>query len=382
MSLQHARVAIVGGGLSGLCAAYLLEQKGMQDWVLLESRPTVGGRILSVPARAGTSAARGVPEELNRFDLGPTWFWPDFQPEFSRMIDDLGLERFNQFETGDMVVERTAQEPPQRARGYVNSPSAMRLIGGMGALVDALSRRLPPTRVFTGHTVRELRSVGMHVALDGEDPGGEAITWQADHVLLAMPPRLAAQSLRFAPALPAPLQRQWQDTPTWMAPQAKFVAVYDTPFWREQGLSGQARSARGPMVEVHDASFPGGSAALFGFVGVPARVRQGLAEGTLRAHCRAQLVRLFGASAATPRAEFIKDWSCDPHTATLDDLDSDGQHGTAPAAVPAQGPWHGRVTGIASEWSPQFPGYLAGCVQAARMGLQTLVPNLSLEPIR
>lgn len=92
-----------------------------------------------------------------------------------------------------------------------------------------------------------------------------------------------------------------------MAPQAKYVAIYDTPFWREQGLSGEGRSARGPLGEIHDASMPGGSAALFGFLGVPARVRSTVSDEVLRTHCRAQLVRMFGPLAATPKAEAIKD---------------------------------------------------------------------------
>ncbi|EDT04545.1 hypothetical protein BamIOP4010DRAFT_1927 [Burkholderia ambifaria IOP40-10] len=64
-----------------------------------------------------------------------------------------------------------------------------------------------------------------------------------------------------------------------MAPHAKYIAIYDTPFWRDQGLSGEARSARGPFGEIHDASMPGGCAALFGFFGVPAQVRQNVSHG-------------------------------------------------------------------------------------------------------
>lgn len=364
---QHSRVAIVGGGLSGLYAAFLLDQQGIHDWVLLESRPSLGGRILSVPV---TQGAR--PGPADRFDLGPAWFWPDFQPALDRLIDDLGLERFEQFEAGDMMVERTTQEPPRRTRGHAASPVSMRLAGGMGALVDALSRRLDPARIFTAHTVRGLRSMDTRVVLACDGPDGNALTWRADHVLLAMPPRLASQSIRFEPALPAPLLRQWQATPTWMAPHAKYVAVYDRPFWRERGLSGQARSGCGPMVEIHDACLPAGSAALFGFVGVPARVRQGLDTGVLQAHCLAQLVRLFGEEAASPRAQFIKDWSCDPFTATAADIEGSGHHATAPVAATGEGPWRGCITGIASEWSPQFPGYLAGCVEAASLGVQAL----------
>ena len=141
------------------------------------------------------------------------------------------------------------------------------------------------------------------------------------------------------------LVQQWQDTPTWMAPHAKYVALYGAPFWREQGWSGEARSACGPMVEIHDASAPGGSAALFGFVGVPARARASLPPDVLRAHCRAQLARLFGQQAALPQADFLKDWAQEPHTATAADVDGPAEHAQAPDAAASSGAWLGRLTG-------------------------------------
>ncbi|HEX7985505.1 MAG TPA: FAD-dependent oxidoreductase, partial [Duganella sp.] len=159
-------------------------------------------------------------------------------------------------------------------------------------------------------------------------------------------------------------------TATWMAPHAKYVAIYDEPFWRAQGLSGSAHSGGGPLGEIHDASMQGGSAALFGFLGVPARTRQRLTDDVLLTHCRAQLTRLFGPQADAPRAEFIKDWSKDALTATPADLDAGGDHGHAPAAAPASGPWQGRLSAIASEWSPRFPGYVAGAIDAAELGVR------------
>ena len=142
---------------------------------------------------------------------------------------------------------------------------------------------------------------------------------------------------------------------------------------REQGLSGEARSAIGPLGEIHDASMPGGSAALFGFFNIPADVRHSVPEDALRQHCRAQLVRLFGSPAATPQAEFTKDWALEPYTATAADLqDGAQQHAQAPARSATTGPWSGRLTGIASEWSPHFPGYIAGAIEAASLGMDAL----------
>lgn len=247
--------------------------------------------------------------------------------------------------------------------------------------------RLDPTRIITGQQVRHLRATDWHIELDSTDAAGRTTTWRTEQVLLALPPRLAEDSIAFTPALSPALAQQWRDTATWMAPHAKYVAIYNAPFWRGQGLSGEARSVRGPLGEIHDASMPGGSAALFGFLGMPARVRKSVSEDQLRSLCRAQLSRMFGPEAAIPKAEFIKDWAQDPYTATAADLDGAGLHVEAPAATAASGPWHGRLNGIASEWSPQFPGYIAGAIEAASLGVQALstlatgADNLPATPV-
>lgn len=365
---QNTPVAIVGGGVSGLCAAYLLEQRGLKDVLLLEARPALGGRIVSVQVPGLLDDAALA--ETNRFDLGPSWFWPAAQPQLDALVAELGLERFEQHETGDMVVERSMAGSPVRTRGYASAPPSMRLVGGMAALTDALRQRLRSTRVLTGQVVRHLHSSADAVEVDSEDAAGHISRWNAQHVLLALPPRLVAERIDFTPELPPALARAWRHTATWMAPHAKYVAVFDKPFWREQGLSGEARSACGPMVEIHDASAPGGSAALFGFVGVTARARANLPPDVLRAHCRAQLARLFGQQAALPQADFLKDWAQEPHTATAADVDGPAEHAQAPDAAASSGAWLGRLTGVGSEWSPLFPGYLAGAIDAASRGVE------------
>lgn len=368
------RIAIVGGGLSGLYAAYLLEQKGITDYELIEARPTLGGRIASV-SPSGDPAADVVEttEDIDRFDLGPSWFWPGIQPQLDRFVSDMGLERFAQHEDGETMVERSPNEPPIRMRGYVNSPTSMRLVGGMGGMIDALRHNLPPSRIVTGLTVRQLQVKDLHIELDCVTFHGHSTTKIAEHVLLAMPPRLVVTSINFAPELPKDLVLQWRSTSTWMASQAKYFAFYDTPFWRQQGLSGDAHSAHGPLSEIHDATMPGGSAALFGFFGIPARMRKNMPGKVLREHCRAQLVRLFGEKAANPRGEAIKDWALEPFTATASDLTGAGQHAEAPLSAIRLGPWSGRVVGIGSEWSRAFPGYLAGAIDAATRGVEEIV---------
>ena len=367
MTAHRSRIAIVGGGLAGLYAAYLLEQAGIEDYMVLEAREMWGGRIATVSPASGASA-------LDRFDLGPTWFWPAYQPQLDDLIASLGLERFAQYEAGDMLVERAPNTPPMRTRGYASAPRSMRLLGGMSGLIDALRLRLTSGKLLLGQRVRRLRVEGPTLVLDAEDAQGQTSSYQAMHMLLALPPRLALRWIDFSPALPMSVVQAWQGTATWMAPHAKYVACYDAAFWREQGLSGEARSAWGPLGEIHDASMPGGTAALFGFFGVPARVRRDVADADLRAHCRAQFARLFGARASTPLVDVIKDWAADPWTATAADENGGAGHdGAAPVATVTDGPWRNRITGIASEWAPQYPGYLAGAIEAAAAGVNAFL---------
>ncbi len=227
--MQRTNIAIVGAGLSGLYAATLLEKAGIDDYLIIEARHVLGGRILS-PRASGQSDSQSERYASDRVDLGPTWFWPTFQRQLDRLIADLGIERFAQYETGDMVTERNPGAAPIRLRGFANAPASMRLVGGMGALVDALRQQLDPSRILTGRKVRQLRIEGPHVALGCTDEAGQEAAIEASHVFLALPPRMAEATIAFAPALPQRLAQQWAATPTWMASHAKYVAVYDRPF--------------------------------------------------------------------------------------------------------------------------------------------------------
>ncbi|MBB3106161.1 monoamine oxidase [Psychrobacter luti] len=377
--MQTVSVAIIGGGLSGLYAAYLLEKKGV-DYVLLEARPTLGGRI--VTARPTDLNTAQITDSMNGFDLGPSWFWPEYQQQLARLIDELQLESFAQFEEGDMLVERSPNEPAMRTHGYKSAPPSMRLKGGMATLIDALYHSLDVTRILTNQKVRQLHNTGQYIEITSEDESGQVAIcqtqqWQAQHVLLALPPRLAEESITFEPALPTNLTTQWRGTATWMAPHAKYLAVYDSPFWQKQGLSGSARSGQGPMVEIHDASVADGSGALFGFIGVPAAARQSVSTEVLKAHCRTQLVRLFGEQADAPKAEYLKDWAQELFTATVADANSDVQHAAAPMSKALSGIWANGLIGIGSEWSAQFPGYIAGAIDAASIGVKNLPESIA-----
>ena len=88
---------------------------------------------------------------------------------------------------------------------------------------------------------------------------------KAKRVIVAIPPVLAGQ-IDFSPDLPA--DRAALNARVPQGTLLKVAAVYDTPFWRAKGLTGQALSLSGPVTATFDDSPPDGSpGVVFGFIG-------------------------------------------------------------------------------------------------------------------
>lgn len=320
---MRTTVAIVGGGLAGLCAARLLLQAGI-EFQLLEARHRFGGRILSVNSKGEPSP--------DGFDLGPSWFWPAMHPSMACIVDGLGLRYFALNTEGDMLAERSGFEAVQRFQTLPQEPRSMRLVGGTGAIASALVDSLPGVRLHLGTRVTRvaLGQEGPVLSLDDCGTERELATQQ---VILALPPRLLASTVSFEPALDIETLLRWSQTATWMAPHAKFFVLYERAFWRESGLSGTSQSSIGPQVEIHDATLASGAAALFGFVGLDHRQRLALGGEALGSAATAQLVRLFGPKAGQPQAILFKDWTADAFTATEADAQAEGH------PLPDPRPW-------------------------------------------
>ncbi|SCY88533.1 FAD-dependent oxidoreductase [Rhizobium sp. NFACC06-2] len=364
--MNSCKVAVVGAGLAGLYTARALHAAGV-DVLLLEGRSRLGGRILTVDD-GGTPSDDG-------FDLGPSWFWPEMQPAMAELVAELGLDSFIQHSTGDVVFERLSRERPQRFSPAYENQQSRRVSGGTGAVVRALAARLPDERIRLGTqvTAMALRHDGVELSLRRTDGHTEVLL--AEHVVAALPPRLLGASVAFSPAQDSATATRWRRTPTWMAPHAKFFAIYDDPFWRKDGLSGTAQSMVGPMVEIHDSTTKSGRAAFFGFLGVGADQRKSVGEVALKQACIEQLARLFGQAAMSPRATLLKDWAADPFTATADDR-TGGDHPTPVSSRWVSGEWEGRLVMAGSETSPSEPGYLAGAVVAGKQAVADILTRL------
>ena len=297
------------------------------------------------------------------------------QPAISALVAELGLPAFAQSSDGDVILERMSREAPHRYRGAGGVAESLRLAGGTAALVGALVRDLPRERLHLGARVTTMALADGGVEMTFSRADGAIETVIAQCAIAAAPPRLLEATMTFTPGPEPATARLWRGTATWMAPHAKFFAVYERTFWREAGLSGTARSMVGPMAEVHDATTASGNAALFGFLGIDAAIRAALGEEALTQACLTQLDRLFGPQALRPRATLLKDWAADPLTAMLADKTTGG-HPVPSDAQWTSGPWRERLALAGSETSPSEPGYLAGAVVASERAVQQMVAML------
>ncbi|HEY1392506.1 MAG TPA: FAD-dependent oxidoreductase, partial [Methylibium sp.] len=371
-------VAIAGGGLCGLALAHSLQARGC-DWRLFEARERLGGRVLTAKARDGTPV-----------DLGPTWFWPQTQPAITRLVADLGLHSFAQHDDGRVLhlsdpnrapqaVALTEQLQPAADASVPAAPGAVhggawRVAGGMAAVIEALARPLPATRLRLGYRVEAVIDHGDFVELRMRY-GDVSLALNARRVVLALPPRVVEASVHFVPELPAALRAALQRTPTWMATAAKAGFAYARPFWREAKHTGNAwvSHAQAMLSEVFDACgpeagvsrYPG--AALAGFSALGAAQRPSFRRGRALL-LESQVVQLFGPEAADPELLW-QDWAEEETTCSARDiaeegLPSDG-HPAYGDPLLAQAQWDGRLYFGGSETVRQGGGYLEGALGAA-----------------
>ena len=353
---------IVGGGLSGLEIARQLQRQN-RSFQLVEARQKIGGRILTQSAGRGNDKAN--------FDLGPSWFWPG-QNRIESLIGELGLAAFEQYSQGLLIYENE-QGQIQHGAGYASMQGSLRLRGGLSVLVDVLARDIPDHLISLDHRVSAIKhedeSMLTHVVHNG---GESQKIIRSQNVVLALPPRLAATDIDLGEILPRAKRELMEAIPTWMASHAKVVAIYERPFWREGGFSGDAMSRRGPLMEIHDASpHESGPYGLFGFVGVPAEAR--IDANKLKNACVQQLARLFGPQAGEPIDLVLKDWAQDGFTASGLDRTPLMYHPAYGLPKALSSLCDGRLILGSTETATQFGGYLEGALEAAERCIDELL---------
>ncbi len=177
-----------------------------------------------------------------------------------------------------------------------------RFVGGSHRLSQRLAEALGEGLVLEAPVRRIAQDGG---GLDVEADGFQA---RAHRVVVAVPPPLAAR-ISFAPSLGGRRDQLTQR----MANGAltKCAAVYPEPFWRDQGLSGQAVSDGGPVTTTFDNSPPDGSpGVLLGFIAGAEAIRHARrSEADRRRAVLESFERLFGEQAAKPGIYLETAWA-------------------------------------------------------------------------
>lgn len=144
----------------------------------------------------------------------------------------------------------------------------------------------------------------------------------------------------------------------------KLYAVYDEPFWRAEGLTGQAASDTGPVKVTFDNSPPSeGPGIMMGFMEAgDGRTWARRSPEQRRDAAVGCFVRYFGERAARPIEYLERDWMAEEFTRGCY-----GAHFT-PGVWTAYGPALrqpvGRINWAGAEYSPVWNGYMEGAVRS------------------
>ncbi len=177
-----------------------------------------------------------------------------------------------------------------------------RVVGGTIRISESIAEGLGDA-VHLGAPVRRIECDTDSVTVTTR--AGEA--HRAEAVIVAVPPTLAGR-IEYAPALPG-----WRDQLTQRLPAGsviKFHMVYDEPFWRAEGLTGQAASDTGPVKVTFDNSPPDASVGiLMGFMEAnDGRIWSRRSPAERRQAATACLERYFGQRARRSIDYVERDW--------------------------------------------------------------------------
>ncbi|MDG4860743.1 FAD-dependent oxidoreductase [Streptomyces sp. T-3] len=244
----------------------------------------------------------------------------------------------------------------ERLTETANGAQATRFVGGSQQVPIKLAATLGD-KVLLDAPVRSIAKAGERLTVSAD--GGVSVS--ARRVVVAVPPSLAAR-IEYDPLLPAARDQLSQRLP--MGSVGKAVAVYDTPFWRAEGLNGQALSDTGAIRSTFDNSPQDGSyGALMGFIeSDEMRKLNGASEAEVKAVVLANYAAFFGDKAKSPTAFLLQRWDNEGYT-------RGGPVAYAPPGVLTQyGPELRRPVGgihwAGTETSTYWNGYMDGAVRS------------------
>jgi len=233
-----------------------------------------------------------------------------------------------------------------------------RLIGGPAAIAEAIADSLGTDVVRLNERVRRVGWDG------GVTVESDRLSVVARRAVIAVP-AVVVSDIEFAPALPVIKQIALRKLLPGSA--LKMHLVFNTPFWREAGLSGQSNLSSGWITETVDNSMPDGTRGVltvFSYGNDALGLRR-LSEAERRDAVVRELSEVFGPRTGADLREFVEfDWCAEPLTRGCfsarfgtNGWTSLGQDMRADTAV-----LHWAGTEYASVWN----GYFEGAVSSGR----------------
>jgi len=255
----------------------------------------------------------------------------------------------------------------ERSSGTENAAQDSRFVGGSQLVPLRLAKKLG-NRVALNAAVRRIVQAGNHV--DVHTDRGKV---RAKRVVVACPPVLAL-GIAWQPILPQRRNQLLQRMP--MGALMKCDAVYETPFWRDAGLSGSGLNTTGAVRTSFDNSPPDGSVGvLLSFVGGSTWRTYGLMTKAKRRKAVLEgFAAIVGDQALDPIEYTEHDWTLERWT------QGSPVALQVPGAITAFGsairePF-GRVHWAGTETSTYWAGYMDGAVRAGKRAATEVLDRL------
>jgi monoamine oxidase len=248
-----------------------------------------------------------------------------------------------------------------------NGGQMWRFAGGSQQIALKIAAQLGPRIVLRSPVRRITQSGGRATVVS------DRYTVKCRKVIVAIPPTLTGR-IDYHPILPPErdqlTQRYGQGTLT------KVAAVYDKPFWRDKGLTGQAVSIDGLVSATFDDSpQSGGVGVLFGFVGGDsARTYQRMSPQEGRDKVLGEFAGFFGEEARNAKDYFDTRWTteqwsrgCPVGIAGPGTLLAYGDQLRAPV---------GAIHWAGTETSTYWNGYMDGAVRSGQRAAKEVLDEL------
>jgi monoamine oxidase len=265
-----------------------------------------------------------------------------------------------------------AQTPGTLERGIGSKDGAQdaRLVGGSQRLSLLMAAELGGRVVLGAPVARIAQPAGEGVTVTAAD--GRA--WRGRRAVVALPPPLAA-AIDWDPLLPAAHDALRRRMP--LGTLAKCEAIYSEPFWRKDGLNGQALKLGAAAVPaMFDNTPPDGSpGVLMGFMGGRSwRTWQARSAADRRAAVLEDFAAAFGPKARSPIDYFEQDWVQERWTrgGPTSVLAPGTLTAFGPALTAPVGVVHWAGTETAGYWNGYMDGAISSGERAAREVLAAL----------